>query len=106
MGWVGNLFIWYGLFRVGSKQRSAFLWTILGETIWVFYAAWWGWWDLAISCLVFITLAAHNYRQWGRVEPAPLEPGDLLVFGETNARHAAQQRAALASLERQKAWNP
>lgn len=102
MGWVGNLFIWYGLFKVGSKNRSAFLWTIFGEIIWFGYASYLGLWDLSISCLVFAGLGVWNYRQWG-VEPETLHVFGDLVSGETDERYAAQHRAALASLERNRA---
>ncbi len=66
MGWVGNLILWYGLFLVGSKRRAAFVWTIIGEAIWVVIASYYGWWDLAVSCCVFIALAAYNWYQWGK----------------------------------------
>lgn len=65
MGWIGNILIWIGLFLVGKKSRNAFLWTIAGELIWVFYAAVCGWWDLAVSCIVFVALASNNWREWG-----------------------------------------
>lgn len=91
MGWLGNLFIWFGLYRVGSKQRSAFVWTIIGEAIWVGYATYHGWYDLAISCVVFIALAAHNWRQWGKQQESDSDLHSLPIVAEalrtTDRRH-------------------
>lgn len=64
-GWLGNIFIVIGLWFVGDRKRSAFIFTIIGELIWAGYAMHLGMWDLAIICLVFALLALRNWFKWG-----------------------------------------
>ena len=65
IGWFANVFIVIGLWRIGYKDRSAFLWTIVGEVIWTGYAAYIGMHSLSFICAVFAALAVRNYRKWG-----------------------------------------
>jgi len=66
MGWVGNIFIVIGLWLVGNKNRTAFIFTVIGESIWVAYAFTKGLYDLAFICIVFAVLAARNWYKWGQ----------------------------------------
>jgi len=68
MGWVANIFILIGMFLIGEKNRTAFLFSITGEAIWALYAAIIGMWDLAIICIVFCIVAFRNWVKWGRDE--------------------------------------
>lgn len=73
MGWIGNILIWLGLWLVGRKDRKAFLFTIVGELVWVAYAAYYQWWDLSLSCIVFAAISAKNWVIWGRDSDAERE---------------------------------
>lgn len=65
MGWVGNVFILVGMWRIGNRHRDAFLWSIAGELLWVVHSTYLGMWDLTIICLVFCLMAARNWLKWG-----------------------------------------
>ena len=64
LGWLGNLFIVAGLWGIGNKQRRAFLFSIVGESLWVIKSLSMGLYDLAFICLVFLLLAIRSYRKW------------------------------------------
>jgi hypothetical protein len=65
-GWLGNLFIVVGLWEVGNKKRSAFIWTMIGEA---FFAVHTGPikhdWPIFVAVLIFFSLAVRNYLKWG-----------------------------------------
>ena len=65
LSWVGNILIVIGLWRVGSKDRNAFLFSIAGETCWIVWSALTGNWALTFICVVFNLLALRNYIKWG-----------------------------------------
>lgn len=64
MGWIGNIFICIGLWFIGDKKRFAFLFSIVGESIWVAYSISIEMYDLAAICVVFALLAARSYMKW------------------------------------------
>lgn len=64
MGWLGNILIVIGLWKLGYKHKSAFLFTAAGEAIWTGYAAYLQMWDLAAVCVVFGVLAMRNWLMW------------------------------------------
>ena len=66
MGWIGNIFIVIGLWYIGNKKRWAFVFSMIGEAVWVVYAMTIGLYDLAAICVVFFALAARNYYEWGK----------------------------------------
>lgn len=68
MTWFANALVLIGLFLVGGKKRSAFLWTFAGETLWCIAGIQQDMWDLASICAVFAVLAAVNWFRWGREE--------------------------------------
>jgi len=65
MGWIGNIFIVLGLWGIGDKKRAAFIFSIIGETIWVIHSLMIGMYDLAAICVVFAALAFRSWRKWG-----------------------------------------
>ena len=65
ISWVGNLFIIIGLWKIGNKTRTAFLYSIGGETLWTIYALGAGNYALAFICCVFNGMALRNYFKWG-----------------------------------------
>lgn len=68
MTWVANALVLVGLFLVGGKRRSAFVWTFFGEVLWTVAGLRAGMYDLASICAVFAGMAAWNWHRWGRDE--------------------------------------
>ena len=68
MGWIGNVFLVIGLWLVGYKNRKAFIYSIIGETIWTIYSIKRGMYDLAFICIIFGGLAIRNWYLWGKKE--------------------------------------
>ena len=66
MTWIANAFLLIGLFLVGGKSRAAFVWTFLGETLWLSCSVVRQQWDIAFICAVFAGFAAVNWWRWGR----------------------------------------
>lgn len=64
LGWIGNVFIVYGLWGVGNKQRNAFLASMVGEALWIANAYLRSDWALASICVVFFGMAARAYYKW------------------------------------------
>jgi len=66
LGWIGNVFIVVGLWKIGSKVRSAFLFSIVGESLWIANAVARQDWALASICTVFNLMALRSYYMWGQ----------------------------------------
>lgn len=66
MTWIANGLIVIGMILIGSRRRSAFLFSAAGESIWTYWAASVGMYDLASICGLFVVLALVNWRRWGR----------------------------------------
>lgn len=66
MGWLGNIGLVCGLWLVGSKTRSCFICTFIGECIWTVYAIHNRQLDLAVICCLFALLAIRNFFKWGK----------------------------------------
>jgi hypothetical protein len=66
LGWVGNIFIVTGLWLIGSKNRKAFYFSVLGEALWVIKSLYADQYDLAVICCVFAVLAVRSYISWGK----------------------------------------
>lgn len=64
MTWIANILIIIGLFLVGEKSKYAFLFTIIGESIWTIVAFTLEQYDLAFICVVFTLLAIRNWWKW------------------------------------------
>lgn len=69
MGWIGNVILILGLWSVGNKVRSCFIYTVIGEVLWVIYAVHNRQWDLVTICAVFAVMAIRNFIKWGSDEP-------------------------------------
>jgi hypothetical protein len=65
-GWIGNAFLFAGIYCVGEKKRYGFLLTTVGELLWVVAAQQRGSWDLLVLAIVFATMQAWNWVKWGR----------------------------------------
>lgn len=66
VNWLGNILIILGLWRIGSKDRRAFLFSIAGETCWIVSSVATGNWALAFICTVFNVMAIRNFIKWGK----------------------------------------
>lgn len=66
IGWLGNIFIVMGLWKIGDKVRNAFIYSIIGESFWIFNALTRHDWALATICCVFNGMAIRNYQKWGK----------------------------------------
>ena len=65
-GWIGNAFIVIGLWKIADKWRSAFLFSIIGESCWMVNAFMKQDWALFSICAVFNVMALRSYVKWGR----------------------------------------
>lgn len=68
LAWLGNILIIVGLYKIGNKQRSAFIWSICGESAWTASAILAENWALAFICTVFNVMALRNWIKWGADE--------------------------------------
>jgi len=68
LGWIGNVFIVIGLWKIGSKKRNAFLFSIVGELTWMIKSMWIHQYDLAFITMVFFLLAIRSYIKWGTAD--------------------------------------
>lgn len=66
MGWIGNALVLVGLWQIGRKLRSAFLWTFVGETLWAWVGYQTGQVDLCLICCLFSVMAIFNWLRWGK----------------------------------------
>ncbi len=66
MTWVANVILIVGLFLVGERKRSAFVWTAAGEALWLGASLAEGRLDMAFICAVFLVMAVVNYFKWGK----------------------------------------
>ena len=68
MDWIGNILIIIGLWSAGNKWKYAFLFSLIGELIWVIYAIKIELWSLAFVCVVFAFIAGRNVIKWNKKE--------------------------------------
>ncbi len=66
MDWIGNILIIIGLWSAGNKWKYAFVFSLIGELIWVFYAVQIKLWSLAFVCAVFALIAGRNIIKWNK----------------------------------------
>lgn len=68
LGWIGNIFLVWGIWEIGNKRRFAHLLTIVGEASWIVKSVALAQYDLACICFVFLILAARCWIKWGEVQ--------------------------------------
>lgn len=68
MDWLGNVLIVIGLWRIGDKDRNAFIYSILGEACWIIFSFQHALYSLALICGVFLIMATRNWLKWRREE--------------------------------------
>lgn len=66
LGWVGNIFLVWGIWEIGNKRRFAHLLTCIGETAWIIKSLAVGAYDLAFICTIFLALAWRCWVKWGQ----------------------------------------
>lgn len=87
LGWVANVFVLIGMWRLGTKARGAFLWTVAGEALWVIYGFYLGMLDIALICILFGLMAAINWWRW-RPEANHVTPQKPCCTCEGRAKEA------------------
>lgn len=65
-GWIGNVFIVWGLWQVGNKVRAAFIYTMIGEAFYFVHVALRRDWAILAAVTIFFSLAARNWWKWGQ----------------------------------------
>ena len=66
LGWIGNIFLCWGIWEIGNKRRFAHLLTVIGEVAWFIKSMVQQQYDLAVICIVFTFLAARCWIKWGK----------------------------------------
>lgn len=76
LGWIGDVFLVWGVWEIGNKRRIAHLLTMIGELAWIGKSLLvGGQWDLILICSIFFVLAYRCWVKWA--EPAaPAKPYD------------------------------
>jgi nicotinamide riboside transporter PnuC len=64
--WVGNLFVFLGVWYVGEKKRFCFLYSIIGNVLWVWYSCRTHLWSMVFLAGLFTILAVRNWYKWGK----------------------------------------
>ncbi len=64
VGWIGNVLILAGFWRMGDMKRDGFILYTIGEVIWVGYAIYIHMYDLVFVCSVFTIIAIRNMLKW------------------------------------------
>jgi hypothetical protein len=82
LGWFGNIFLVLGLYLIGFKWRPAFLFSVVGEAVWITLAIQRHQYDLAFMCVVFGVMAIRNFIKWGSARgQVTLSVNDLKAVG-------------------------
>jgi hypothetical protein len=87
LGWIGNVLIVVGLWKIGDKWRHAFVFSVLGELAWIARSVAARDWALASICVVFCLMAVRSWVKWGAAEPAPEQPAEPVWVSETFTKH-------------------
>lgn len=64
--WIGNIFIIIGLWLIGNKRKEAFIFSIIGESLWIIYSIQIELYSLTFICFVFGALALRSWVKWGK----------------------------------------
>lgn len=67
LGWIGNVFIVVGLWKVGNRSRDGFIASCVGELLWIANAYSRADWALTAICMVFLVMAVRGYVKWGKI---------------------------------------
>ena len=68
MGWIANAVLIAGCWLLGKKIRAAFLFTFVGESLWVIESARIERYDMLFLCVVFGGLALRNWFLWRKAD--------------------------------------
>jgi hypothetical protein len=62
--WIGNVLILFAVWRLGSKHRDAWLWSIVGNMFWTYYGIQNGIWSIVFIDGIMAAVAFRNWRKW------------------------------------------
>lgn len=77
LDWIATGLLIIGLWQIGNKKRWGFLFTFVGELLWLAFAIFIAHiWSIAVLSAIFAFLAMRNYLQWGKdaEQPEAKEP--------------------------------
>lgn len=67
-GWIGTVLVMYGIWRLGKKKRSGFIWCILAGLLWTVKATYTYQIDLMTVEILIILTQIHAWWKWGKHE--------------------------------------
>lgn len=62
---LASLMLFAGLYLLGRKKRTGFIFSVVGEALWATVAIQREMFDLAAVCLAFGLMAGVNFKKWG-----------------------------------------
>lgn len=66
VGWAGSLALLVGYFAVARQKRVGFLFSLLGNLLWLPPTIAIGRWDMAVMCVFFGAASAVGWFSWKR----------------------------------------
>lgn len=66
--WFANILLLISMWLIGRKNKLGFVFSTVGESIWVVISIYRGSWDLAFICFVFTVVPIYNYYLWWKTE--------------------------------------
>ncbi len=69
-GWLAALLMIVGMVLLGYRWRSAFLLSVVGNSIYARESFNLGRWDMVLLSVVFAVLSAVNWYRWGKKDAA------------------------------------
>lgn len=64
LGWIGNVLLLLGVWLLAEKRRAAWLFTVVGNAVWLTQSVRAGMPDLVFIQFTMVILAARNYWLW------------------------------------------
>ena len=64
IGWVGSALLVLGMFFLGEKSRTGFVFAGIGEALWTYKSYATEQFDLLVICVIFTLLYAFNWWKW------------------------------------------
>ena len=68
LGWIGNIFILVYMYLIGRKSRIGWIFSMLGNFIWCWYAIQLCMWDMLFLDGIALILAVYYWFKWSNNE--------------------------------------
>jgi hypothetical protein len=69
LGYLGDVFLVWGVWQMGNRQRYAHLVTVVGELCWIVMSLARGEYELTFICVLFAALAFRAWIKWAPETP-------------------------------------